>query len=587
MPVNFQTDLRDLKNFDYVPQIPLEALFKNMSYKQAKYDQGFQQAQSIREGLNVKAYGQDAVRRDELLKQIDEESKKFAGADFSDKNVLAQYTNWLNSIASSPEFAGFKQRADARDKAQSQYDKLTADGKTVISPYNNPLLKMDNYFNGNEEYNPNKRFGDSNVYIDFNFADLDKDVVNNTKEIEQMRNAPGGQLESYKGLATSALYANLNNAYLNNPGARRELLAQYQSKHTPAEFTQMSMEEALQKANTALQSASTFRALASKEIDPTRKNELLAQASDADNNAKFWSNFNAMDNPDLAYQYGFEDWIRSKALQRAEANTTFALRDRKTSDIYLQENKAKLDLRNALIQTEKEKVLGSALDRGLVSIDASGNITGYTSGVIPEKTATGGPGVSVGGVNYDYATYNWYVDTNNPVFLSTLAQDKDKFKISRDGYSSVRIKTVSQNKDGTYTLTGRFYGPTMEDGEPILDDNGNPVLGTIDHSIIVTNDEISDAYLAGHPNMLRKMPAPTNVIGATGATEPSGGFNTTKKVTPQQNILDANGNIVIKANTPIPSYANVDSAKADPAVKIGTYFYDESEPPERAYKLRK
>lgn len=574
MPVNFQTDLRDLKNFDYVPQIPLEALFKNMSYKQAKYDQGFQQAQSIREGLNVKAYGQDAVRRDELLKQIDEESKKFAGADFSDKNVLAQYTNWLNSIASSPEFAGFKQRADARDKAQSQYDKLTADGKTVISPYNNPLLKMDNYFNGNEEYNPNKRFGDSNVYIDFNFADLDKDVVNNTKEIEQMRNAPGGQLESYKGLATSALYANLNNAYLNNPGARRELLAQYQSKHTPAEFTQMSMEEALQKANTALQSASTFRTLASKEIDPTRKNELLAQASDADNNAKFWSNFNAMDNPDLAYQYGFEDWIRSKALQRAEANTTFALRDRKTSDIYLQENKAKLDLRNALIQTEKEKVLGSALDRGLVSIDASGNITGYTPGVIPQKTASG-PGVKVGNFTYDYEAFNSYAEANDPNFIGSLAKDKS-FTISKDGYqlvAGIPRTTISPNPDGTYTISGMFFGPEIgEDGKTVIDEaTGQPKMSTfaVDKSVTVTKDEIVNSYLGRNVSMLRKMPPPGGKVTTTAERD---------YYTPNQNVIDpVTKNIVVKAGTQIPSYENKAAAIADTSLQSGSYFYDKSD----------
>jgi hypothetical protein len=425
---------------------------------------------------------------------------------------------------------------------------------------------MDNYFNGNEEYNPNKRFGDSNVYIDFNFADLDKDVVNNTKEIEQMRNAPGGQLESYKGLATSALYANLNNAYLNNPGAKRELLAQYQSKHTPEEFTQMSMEEALQKANTALKSASTFRALASKEIDPTRKNELLAQASDADNNAKFWSNFNAMDNPDLAYQYGFEDWIRNKALQRAEANTTFALRDRKTSDIYLQENKAKLDLRNALIQTEKEKVLDASLREGLVSIDASGNITGYTPGTIPQKSPSGGRSVKVGNTNYDWETFNYYADMNNPSFYQALVQDKD-FRFSKNNNNLIPSPrtNVDQNQDGSYIIKGMFS--TIK-----TDDEGNPYPIEEYMEINATPEEIKTAYLGSNIEMLKKIAPPGGVV----STVPDSTGKSKEFITPNGNIRNSNGDVVIQKGTKIPQYSDPQAAANDSTLAIGSWFYDKS-----------
>jgi hypothetical protein len=90
MPVTFQTDLRDLKDFGYVQQVPLEALFKNLGYKQAKFDQNAQQIQRQTDALVVDAFGQDVAVRDEILKQIDGELAKYAGADLSDSGVSSQ-----------------------------------------------------------------------------------------------------------------------------------------------------------------------------------------------------------------------------------------------------------------------------------------------------------------------------------------------------------------------------------------------------------------------------------------------------------------------------------------------------------------
>jgi hypothetical protein len=101
MPVTFQTDLRDLKDFGYVQQVPLEALFKNLGYKQAKFDQGAQKLQSDVDTLLVNAYGQDVEKRNEIINQVNQELSKFTGMDISDPKVQSQLTSFISQVGSS------------------------------------------------------------------------------------------------------------------------------------------------------------------------------------------------------------------------------------------------------------------------------------------------------------------------------------------------------------------------------------------------------------------------------------------------------------------------------------------------------
>ena len=389
--VTFATDLKDLKDYGYVQQIPLEALFKNLGYKQAKYDQGFQQAQRAADSLKVKAYGQDAAHRDQIINEANQQIQKFAGSDFSDPGTLSQFTSYISGLASSPEILGMESRANTYDQLMAKYNKITADGKTVVSSHNmKPINDLQSYFSGEKPYNPNYRVS-GDVNADFDLSSLDKKVLDETKEVEEMKNAPNGQQQYYKGQALKALYGNFLNAYQNDPAANRELNAQWEYQNGHKDWGKLSTDEALQKQSQAQHNASVFADLMSHEKDPTKRDYLNTQYKDAVNHVKFWRDVQAQPDPQRAKIFAKDEWVKNLALQRAESNVNYSLKDQKTNDLVLQTNDKDLALRNAIDE--------QAAKEGMASINTQGTPTGFTPGTIPAEQSR--KTVTMAGTTYE------------------------------------------------------------------------------------------------------------------------------------------------------------------------------------------
>lgn len=499
MPVTYATDLRDLKDFDYVPQVPLEALFKNMGYKQQKYDQGFQQTQRTADMLKVAAYGQDAVRRDEIIKEVNDQLKKFANQDFSDPGVLNQFNSYISEVASNPELVGMQSRANESDRLSAKIEKLTADGKTVISDHNKKAyLDLQDYFSGNQPYNPKKRVS-GDVSVDFDFSSLDKEVLDSTKEIEEMKKLSGGQLETYKGKALAALYGNLHNAYQNNPAAKRELDNQFEAMSSGVDWSAKNTNDALRRSQNSTDNALVFKSLADKETEPTRKQYLLGQYQEAKDNSDYWKKSMSISDPNLSKRHAKEDWVRNKVLERAEANTTLALHDVKTKDIVLQNNAAQnaLNLEEAKHQNDLEL---RAVDAGLSNIDASGNVT-ITAGPIPAKS-TGNRKVTVGGQSMDYEFFVDRINNNDQSFVQNIPID-EKFKITKNGKTLKQTDRtiVTPMSNGDYMIAGSFASV----GPDPVDASKTKIITNPNDYIVVTAEEIGNAFLGTNIGMTKKM----------------------------------------------------------------------------------
>jgi hypothetical protein len=393
MPVTFETDLRDLKTFDYVPQIPLEALFKNMSYKQAKYDQGFQQAQSIREGLNVKAYGQDAVRRDELLKQIDEESKKFAGADFSDKNVLAQYTNWLNSIASSPEFAGFKQRADWYDKNQAKLEKLQQDGTDIPDEDKMPMVAAVKYFSGEEEYNPNKRFT-GEVYKPFDFTKFGEDIFKTVVETEE-RQTGQKWITASKEKQFDKLVEGFNTNVSMNAPAMNALKRKFDMQTYGVDYNTVNKKELNDRLTNAIRlknDASQRYLVAENSGNKADAEKYRASFLEAEAEVNHINAVNRAATPEDRKMLDWQKFLQQKAFDYASNRMYYSTTGAVANPYTLNADQAIL---NANLNV-KERILATLADEGKLGVtgDPSKGVTGISLALATDASGNATPGVT-------------------------------------------------------------------------------------------------------------------------------------------------------------------------------------------------
>lgn len=158
MPVNFMTDLKDLKDYSYVPQIPLDALFKNMGYKQAKYDQNTQQLKRTMDALwDIPAYGPDIQKKQEIINQVNSELGKFAKADLTDPNVVNQIQGFIGQVSSNPDLIAIGVRGTKYRSDINTLKELQAKGKSVPLEFQPSIRAADKYYSGNV-YDPEVRF---------------------------------------------------------------------------------------------------------------------------------------------------------------------------------------------------------------------------------------------------------------------------------------------------------------------------------------------------------------------------------------------------------------------------------------------
>lgn len=336
MAVTFQTDLRDIKDYGYVQQIPMEALFKNLGYKQAQYNDGARKMKALVDTLAVKAYGQDVEKRNEILNQVNEELAKFQSADLGRPEVQAELTNFISKVASSKDFTGIAARTIAYEKLLEKKEKLTKDGKGYISPWNlQPLTDAEDYFAGNQPYNPNKRFS-GDLQVDTDFSSVDKAIADATPELKQTYK-DGRYIKVDQGKAESQLYNNRAAYYKNNPHLvaekRREF--DYKTKDIPFEAQQrLSLEKALNVTDLAI---NNYRALLEAERRKSMPNVKLlndyeAQLNHYETQRKFIdAEYNGL-TPEKARAAEFETWLDDDHKQFATIQATFATREIKPDD---------------------------------------------------------------------------------------------------------------------------------------------------------------------------------------------------------------------------------------------------------------
>lgn len=279
MPVTYATDLRDLKDFDYVPQVPLEALFKNMGYKQQKYDQGFQQAQRTADMLKVAAYGQDAVRRDEIIKEVNDQLKKFANQDFSDQGVLNQFNSYISEVASNPELVGMQSRANAYDKLRAKKEKLTEDGSEINLEDDGTSQAEEYYSSG--VYEPNKRFS-KDVYKPYDFAKLGDDVLKGLVAEKVIDPKKFGYDEEYTKLNYDRYKDAYENALSNNSNALSALKRKFEHNTQGVDFKQVSKNENYNSIVKEKEYSNNLSRQYNNTTDPGTKERILAEIKMSD-----------------------------------------------------------------------------------------------------------------------------------------------------------------------------------------------------------------------------------------------------------------------------------------------------------------
>lgn len=214
MPVTFNTDLRDLKDFGYVQQVPLEAMFKNLGYKQAQFDQNANQLQSQVNSLVVDAYGQDVEVRDAFLKNLNTELATFAGKNVGDSSVANQISGYVSKASKDPALVASQSRAMSYDKMMKDKREAELKGKVWI---NDGLTAAQNYYNSGK-FDVDTRFSDQG----FEAPDDEyfEKIATATPEYQKWV-TNGGYDDEFKGKTVESLYNNYLTAFQTSPKLAR------------------------------------------------------------------------------------------------------------------------------------------------------------------------------------------------------------------------------------------------------------------------------------------------------------------------------------------------------------------------------
>jgi hypothetical protein len=376
MPVTFATDLRDLKDYGYVEQIPIEALFKNLGYKQAKYDEGARKMKSLVDTLSIRAVGQDAEKRDEILNQVNQELKKFENADLSNPQIQTQLTNFISQVASSKDFTGIAARTYSYDKLQEKKKKLLADGKTRISAHNMQVLTdAEDYFMGNQPYDPDKRFtGDIQADTDFNA--VYKGIGDNTPEYTQALN-DGKYITTSKGKVEAQLYNNANVFFSQNPALVAEKRREFDSKYKGVNFyveDRLGLEKTLSSIKTTLYNNKVLLENEKRQPgggNPKKLNEYQAIVDKATADYGIINDQYNQLSPEKTRNDAFAKWLNNQNQEWARSSANFDVitiapeeyyKASHASDLKIKEMKKEYDLKENL-----ERIKGNtknAIDGG-------------------------------------------------------------------------------------------------------------------------------------------------------------------------------------------------------------------------------
>jgi len=378
MPVTFETDLKDLKEFGYVPQIPIQALFQNLGYKQQRYDQAAQDIQHQLDNLwDIPSYGQDTVRKQQIIDDVNSKLKDFAGKDLgTDQRARADLQALIGQTINSPDLQGIAARGTWYKQLQAKRRELTKDGSS-IAPWNDPAQnpEVNAYFSGAVPFDPNKRFDHLDVTKDVDMNEFGKQVNATVPESEWIAKR-GMYNDKFKAKGENTLTAAYLERLQNNPAALREQRSKFDYENAGTNWKDVGNREYMATRLSALQNVNMIKQKQSLKppTTPDEKAMYAAELEDATNAVTELDQQHQYSDPSIRKEKAFKDYLTSLAANHARAtmyhnNTEHTLDDVDKMGIQLQN-----DLKKISAEGDKEIRVNDAKEAAKSGGGAFGSI---------------------------------------------------------------------------------------------------------------------------------------------------------------------------------------------------------------------
>ena len=152
----------------YVEQIPLDALFRGLGYKQQQYDQSYQQLQSQVDSIaGMQGYGPDQQALDQIKENLNKQLPQFAGQNLRDPGVQMQLQQLISNTGKAIADTGALQRASEYNKAMQFQKEADLKGRKT---FDSGLDKLQQYYTSNK-FDPKFRaMSDPGVIPDYEKA---------------------------------------------------------------------------------------------------------------------------------------------------------------------------------------------------------------------------------------------------------------------------------------------------------------------------------------------------------------------------------------------------------------------------------
>ncbi len=282
---NFQTPDPGIIERPYVQQIPLDALFKNLSYKQEQYDQGLQESKQKVDMLNnIASFGNDTAVKNEMFNKLNEELGKLSGSNYADPNVRSQLDGLISSFTNSKDVANMHSRAVTFEKMQKEEEEARLKGKEYYNPgldearnyYSSGTYKKDVTFNNTGNIAPDMEKLSESILKMPNVTYKKADLVN-------------GRVVKYDvvdGKKASEEFLNLANV---DPKLNKYLSYKFNSAYGNPDWKQAGVESFRQKANHSLSIGLELEkhlAYNRQNMSPSEISDVQSQIQEYKQNAK-------------------------------------------------------------------------------------------------------------------------------------------------------------------------------------------------------------------------------------------------------------------------------------------------------------
>lgn len=178
--ITFASPLETVQNSDYISQIPLDMLFKNMSYKQAQFDQDVQNTVHNLQSIDKiqGSFPQDQQRSQELKAQLNSALAELGKGNLNHNNAKTQINNLISQISS--EMTPIQIRANQLATIKKERQEASKKGVNYFNPAEDEIMD----YHKSEKYDPNKVFNSQSMFLP-STAELMKQIKDNTQPDEK------------------------------------------------------------------------------------------------------------------------------------------------------------------------------------------------------------------------------------------------------------------------------------------------------------------------------------------------------------------------------------------------------------------